>query len=154
MIEVIDTATRRRLIGRYGPWVVEWCERLPALIDDLARRWRFRVVKPLSSGSGSCVFLCERSNSEATVLKLTPHRTLGVAEASALATWRDSGRVPRIIHFYDKSGAFLMEAIRPGTTLVNSPTEVRLDTNVELVRDLHASAGKETIKVFHRSSSV
>ena len=70
---LIDAATRERLIRRFGPWVSGWCEGLPAQVDDLAQKWRFRVVGPVSRGRNSCVLLCERNDDGvAAVLKLTP----------------------------------------------------------------------------------
>lgn len=146
--ELIDAATRRRLVGRFGFRVLEWCEKLPAQVDDLARKWRFQVIGPVSRGRNSCVLLCERDDGSAAVLKLTPDRDLGVAESAALVTWRDSGRVPQVFEFDDESGAFLMEAIRPGTVLADDPSRVRLGEIVGLVRDLHASTRGEAAAKF------
>lgn len=146
--ELIDAATCRRLVERFGFRVLEWCEKPPAQVDDLARKWRFQVNGPVFRGRNSCVLLCERDDGSAAVLKLTPARDLGVAESAALVTWRDSGRVPQVFEFDDESGAFLMEAIRPGTVLADDQSRVRLGEIVGLVRDLHASTRGEAAAKF------
>ena len=145
---MIGAATREHLVERFGPWVLGWCETLPARVEDLARRWRFRVVGPVSRGRNSCVLLCERDDGSATILKLTPDLSLGMAEALALTAWRDSDRVPRVFEFDDENGALLLEAIQPGTVLADDPSRIRLSEIAGLVRDLHASASEEATAEF------
>ena len=145
---LIDADTRERLVERFGPWVIEWCASLPARVEDLARKWGLRVVGPASRGRNSCVFLCKRKNGSAAVLKLTPNRTLGVAEVSALAAWRDSGRVPQVYESDEDSGTLLMEAIRPGTVLADDPHKIKLDEIAGLVRDLHDCPDSEVVLGF------
>ena len=128
-VELIDAATRARLLERFGPRAVGWCQGLPARINRLARTWGLRVVRPVSNGNTACVFVCERTGYEAhyVVLKLSPDRSLVKDEASALAAWRNSGRVPRVLGFDGEGGALLMELIRPGTMLGDGgPTRDRL----------------------------
>ena len=139
--KVIDAATRARLLERFGPRAIGWCEGLPARLDRLARNWGLRVVRPVSNGNTACVFVCERTGGKAddVVLKLSPDRSLVKDEASALAAWRASGRVPRVLGFDGESGALLMELIRPGTMLGDGPAAAaRLAEVAGLVRELHA----------------
>lgn len=142
--ELIDAATRGRLLERFGPRAIGWCEGLPAQIERLAWKWGFRVVRPISNGNTACVFVCERSDDEAAVvLKLSPDRSLLKDEAAALAAWRDSGRVPRVLGVDGEGGALLMEFIRPGTMLADGPAADRLTEVAGLVRGLHAAASGE-----------
>lgn len=147
-VGLIDPATRRRLIERFGPGAASWCRRLPGQVDHLARRWGFTVIRSVSSGSNSCVLLCERPDDGAVVLKLSPDRTLGIEEVSALAAWRASGRVPKILESDEGSGALLMEAIRPGTVAAEGRIAIRPGEIAALVRDLHAAGGDGTIEDF------
>lgn len=142
---MIDPATRQRLLVRFGPWVDEWCGRLPALVDGLARRWDVTVLRSASRGSSSCVLFCERSGGELAVLKLSPDAALIAAEASALAAWQSSSRVPKILELDEEAGALLLEAIQPGTSLADGRSTIRLDEVAGLVRDLHTSADEEAV---------
>ncbi len=146
--ELIDAATREHLVKRFGPWVIGWCEELPALVEDLTQKWRFRVGVPVSRGRNSCVLLCELEDGERAMLKLTPDRSLGVAEAAALAAWRDSGRVPQVFELDDESGTLLMEAIHPGTVLADDSSGIRLSEVVGLVLDLRHSADDQAKNEF------
>ena len=85
---------------------------------------------------------------EAVVLKLSPDRSLIVAEAATLDVWRASGRVPELFEFNDDSGALLMEALRPGTALTSGMKKSRLSEVVGLVRVLHAGADEAVLAGF------
>lgn len=148
MADAIDDATRRRMIGRFGPRANDWCDDLPALLDRLARRWRIWIGRTASPGANSCVWFCETHGGESAVLKLSPDPALGASEAEALAAWRSSGRVPRVLNLDRDSGALLLEAIRPGTTLADSRPAAHLGAVAELVGDLHASAGAGAMSGF------
>jgi streptomycin 6-kinase len=85
---------------------------------------------------------------EAVVLKVSPDRSLIVAEAATLDLWRASGRVPELFEFNDDSGALLMEALRPDTALTSGMKKSRLSEVVGLVRDLHAGADEAVLAGF------
>ena len=85
---------------------------------------------------------------EAVVLKVSPDRSLIVAEAATLDVWRASGRVPELFEFNDDSGALLMEALRPGTALTSGMKKSRLSEVVGLVRVLHAGADEAVLAGF------
>jgi streptomycin 6-kinase len=147
-VEIIDDATHRRLIERFGPRVTEWCEELPTQLDRLARKWSIQIDRSSSRGSHSCLLLCRLRSGEPAVLKLSPDRTLGVAEASALTAWRPSGRVPHLLEFDEEMGALLMEAIQPGTPLADSEAAIPLEAIAGLVRDLHSAPGENDMTNF------
>jgi hypothetical protein len=114
---------------------------LPAQLDRLAHKVTIQIDRSSSRGSHSCLLLCRLRSGERAVLKLSPDRTLVIAEASALAAWRTSGRVPRLLEFYRETGASLMEAIDPGTPLADRHAATPLEAIVGLVRDLHSAPG-------------
>ena len=116
-MELVDAAARRRLVERFGPRAVGWCDELPARVERLGRWWGFEIVRPVSNGNTACVFVCGRRGGGDAVLKLSPDRTLMAAEASALRAFGASGRVPKVLEFNEESGAILMEAVAPGTML-------------------------------------
>ena len=145
---MIDALTRRRLIGRFGPWVEEWCDALPMYLDRLAREWRLSIETSLSTGQTSAVFSCRRANGERAVLKISPEKELTITEATSLSAWRSSGRVPRLFGCDTETGALLMEAIEPGTVLRGKPVANYLAQVAELVRGLHETTSKEHLASF------
>ena len=145
---LVDAAARRRLMERFGPRAVGWCGELPALVERLGRRWSFEIVRPVSNGNTACLFVCERRGGEAAVLKLSPDRALMAAEASALAAWSASGRVPEVLEFDEEGGALLMDAIAPDTMLADDGAAVRPEGIVALVRALHAAPNEEAVLGF------
>ncbi len=147
-MKIIDAATYQRMIERFGPWVTRWCEDLPTRLDRLARKWSIQIDRSSSRGSHSCLLLCRLRSGEPAVLKLSPDRSLSLAEASALAAWRKSARVPRLLEFDRETGAILMEAIDPGTPLGAKQGAVPLEASAELVRDLHRAPGDDVINSF------
>lgn len=83
------------------------------------------------------------------MLKLSPDRALVAAEASALAAWRASGRVPEVLEFDEEGSALLMEAITPGTMLADAgAAAVRPGGIVALVRALHAAPDEDAMASF------
>jgi streptomycin 6-kinase len=144
----MDAATRRRMVGRFGAWVNDWCDELPALLDRLARGWGVRIGRLAPPGATSCVWFCERHDGEPAILKLSPDPTLGASEARAFAAWRSSGRVPQVLGFDDDSGALLLEAVGSGTSLADGDPAAHLGGIAELVGGLHASAGSGVMADF------
>lgn len=147
-MEIIDDATHQRLIERFGPRVTEWCEELPARLDQLVRKWSIQIDRSSSRGSHSCLLLCRLRSGESAVLKLSPDRSLTLTEASALAAWRASGRVPHLLDFDEETGALLMEAIDPGTPLADRQAATPPEAIAGLVRDLHSAPGEDIIESF------
>lgn len=145
---MIDPATRRRMVGRFGPWVEEWCDALPAQLDRLTREWGLKIESSLSSGQTSCVLFCRRSVTYPAVLKISPERDLTLNEAAALAAWQRSARLPRLFETDAQTGALLMEAIRPGTALDRDLAPTYLDEIVDLVAELGESPGEAVIADF------
>jgi streptomycin 6-kinase len=121
---------RERLIARFGPAVVEpWWAALPALLEDLAARWKLTIDAPVGHGGTSFTLWCRRGSDRA-VLKLTPEIAIAEAEAQALRAWAPTGHVPAV--WEAEGGALLLEAVEGG-----EPTSI--DGAAELMRALHAT---------------
>jgi streptomycin 6-kinase len=129
-------ATRTRLVTRFGAGAESWWERLPGVVAALAERWTLDVGEPVGRGNTSLVVRCRRADGRGAMLKLTPDPDLAAAEASALAAWSASRRVPELWGTDAAAGALLLEAI-PGETQVGR--DVPLADVAALIAELHAA---------------
>jgi streptomycin 6-kinase len=116
------TTMRRTASGR------AWLSELPALVEELARRWELRLGAPYHGGSCSWVAPAQRRDGTHAVLKVTwPHREAR-PEGEVLRLW--SGRGAVLVHEHDEQRyALLLERCEPGTELVAAgriPAEERL----------------------------
>jgi streptomycin 6-kinase len=135
-IPTLDDALRRRLVARYGDEVEAWLDELPPVLIDVARRWGVEFGELIPRGSMSVVLRCVMPDGRPGVVKACPDRLRLGDEAAALERWR-TDHVPAV-HAVDADvGALLMEAIVPGTMLVES-RRYPADEIAELLRSLHA----------------
>lgn len=99
----------------YGGEGVAWIERLPALLDDCARRWGLTVEPPFAL-SYNYVAPALRADGAEVVLKVGfPSRELQT-ELAALRLYDGHGMVQLLDACPDR-GAMLLERLTPGTTL-------------------------------------
>ena len=70
------------------------------------------------------------------VLKVSPERERVAHEAVALASWK-TVHVPAVLAVDESVGALLIEAIEPGTPLVESAAYPRLESLVALLTSMH-----------------
>jgi streptomycin 6-kinase len=89
-------------------------------------------------GSMSVVIRCRMTDGRPAVLKVSPDRTRLANEAAALDRWT-TVHTPSVLAVDASLGALLIEAIEPGTPLVDSPTYPALEGVVELLTSLHAA---------------
>ncbi|MEO3783937.1 aminoglycoside phosphotransferase family protein [Actinocorallia sp. B10E7] len=110
----VSPGERERLVVRFGPEVLSWCEELPALVKALTDRWGLEVIG--SGGGGtSRVFRCMRRDGRAPVwLKLTPDPVIAGEEAEALQAWAGRPSVVRLQAQDVDSGALLLQDVAPG----------------------------------------
>lgn len=132
---VLDDAGRARLIDRFGDGVWNWCAGLPALVDELVRRWDLRLVAALPGNTGR-TFRCVDAAGAVVVLKVTPEREIAATEAAALRVWAGVPRVVRLLAADVDAGAVLLEGLEPGTELWSGG--VRLAQIGELLSSLRA----------------
>jgi streptomycin 6-kinase len=89
-------------------------------------------------GSMSVVIRCRMTDGRPAVLKVSPDRTRLANEAAALDRWT-TVHTPSVLAVDESVGALLIEAIEPGTPLVDSPTYPDMETVAELLTSLHAT---------------
>jgi streptomycin 6-kinase len=122
-------------VTRYGDGIGPWLDELPAVLVELGARWRLGFGDLVPRGNMSVVIRCVQDDGWHGVLKVCPDRDRLADEAAALERWR-TRHVPAV-HAVDTSiGALLMEAVVPGTMLLQAP-EYPADAVAELMRSLH-----------------
>jgi streptomycin 6-kinase len=132
----LDGALRARLVARYGSDVESWLDALPPVLRELSERWQLVLGDLIPKGSMSVVIRCVTSDGDPGVLKVCFDRERLANEAIALQRWK-TDHVPAV-HAVDSSlGAMSMEAIVPGTMLVEA-TAYPVDAIADLVSSLHA----------------
>ena len=134
----IDDGVRRRLTARFGAEIEAWFEELPAVLSALGERWQLEFGSLIPRGSMSVVIRCRMADARAAVLKISPDRIRLANEAAALERWT-TVHTPSVLAIDGSVGALLLEAIEPGTPLLDSPTYPRLESVAELLTSLHAT---------------
>src|SRR6266516_2073777 len=134
----IDDAVRRRLTERFGAEVGAWFDGLPAVLSALAERWQVEFDSLIPRGSMSVVIRCRMTDGRLAVLKVSPDRTRLANEAAALDRWT-TVHTPSVLAVDKSAGALLIEAIEPGTPLVDSPIYPDMESVAELLTSLHAT---------------
>jgi streptomycin 6-kinase len=86
----------------------------------------------------SVVIRCTMPDGRSAVLKISPDRARLATEASALAGWT-TDHAPSVLAVDESVGALLIEAIEPGTPLVESQIYPKTETTAELLTSLQAN---------------
>ncbi|MFJ3792147.1 aminoglycoside phosphotransferase family protein [Kitasatospora sp. NPDC090091] len=130
-VAAVPADVRARLAVRFGASAEAWCDALPGLVAELARRWGL-VVRAAGGGGTARVFRCtrgdgfgdggdgpgeDRDGGESVWLKLTPDPEVARQEAVALRAWAGLPSVVRVLEDDPTAGALLLAGVRPGTTL-------------------------------------
>jgi streptomycin 6-kinase len=135
-IPELDDELRWRLRRRFGIAIDAWLGELPFVLSDLAGRWDIEWDTLIQRGSMSVVIRCRTADRRPAVLKVSPERERVAREAAALASWKTS-HVPAVLAVDESVGALLIEAIEPGTPLVESAAYPSLEGLVALLTSLH-----------------
>jgi streptomycin 6-kinase len=135
----LDDQLRRRLGRRFGAAIESWLNALPPVLSELGERWQLELESVIQRGSISVVIRCETAAGRPAVLKVSPERRRILDEAAALARWR-TVHVPAVLAVEESVGALLIEAVEPGTPLVDSPVYPRVESLAGLINSLHADA--------------
>jgi streptomycin 6-kinase len=136
-IPELDDELRQRLGRRFGSAIDAWFDELPAVLEDLAERWGVEWGALIQRGSMSVVVLCRTADGRPAVLKVSPERSRLAHEAAALASWR-TAHVPAVLAVDEQVGALMIEAIEPGSPLVESAGYPSMGSLASLLRSLHA----------------
>jgi streptomycin 6-kinase len=104
-----------------------WLERLPALVDELARRWSLVLGPPFAGDEVSAAWVAPatRADGTAAVLKLGMPHFEAEHEIAGLRFWDGEPSV-RLLAADEERGAMLLERCEPGTHLRALP-EVEQD---------------------------
>jgi streptomycin 6-kinase len=139
-IPSIDDGMRRRLVARFGAGVDAWLDELPHLLGSLATRWQVELGAVIPQGRMSVVVRCLMPDGRPVVLKVSPDKERVANEAAALGRWR-TAHTPWVYAVDESAGAMLLEAIEPGTPLIDSSSYPPLKSMADLLTSLHATAG-------------
>lgn len=112
------------------------------MLEDLEKRWEIEWGPLIQRGSMSVVIRCRAENGRPAVLKVSPERTRLAEEAAALARWA-TGQVPAVLAVDESVGALLLEAVEPGTPLVESAGYPSSESLVALISSLHDAASPD-----------
>jgi streptomycin 6-kinase len=132
----LDEELRLRLGRRFGSAIDAWFDAVPAVLSELAERWDIEWGTLIQRGSMSVVIRCRTADGRPAVLKASPERERIAHEAAALASW-ETIHVPAVLAVDESVGALLIEAVEPGTPLVESGTHPTLESLVALLTSLH-----------------
>ncbi|MEV4335662.1 aminoglycoside phosphotransferase family protein [Streptomyces sp. NPDC049590] len=136
MRDLVTPEARDRLVVRFGPAVLAWCDRLPGLVGELTARWDLTVVAA-GGGGTSRVFRCvERPTGASVWLKLTPEPAIAREEAEALRAWAGRPSVVGLLAEDPGLGALLLEDVEPGVPVRQLSWE--LSGAAALLRELRA----------------
>jgi streptomycin 6-kinase len=136
-LPTFDDGVRRRLTARFGAEVGAWFDELPDVLSALAERWQVEFGSLIPRGSMSVVIRCRMPDGRPAVLKISPDRGRLAKEAAALDSWM-TVHTPSVFEVDESVGALLIEAIEPGTPLVESPTYPDMESVADLLTSLHA----------------
>jgi streptomycin 6-kinase len=131
----LDEELRVRLGRRFRSAIDAWVDALPAVLADLADRWDIEWGSLIRRGSMSVVIRC-RARGRPAVLKVSLERERIAHEAAALARWRTT-HVPVVLAVDESVGALLIEAIEPGTPLLEAEAATTLESLAALLTSLH-----------------
>jgi streptomycin 6-kinase len=132
----LDEELRLRLGRRFGKVIDTWFEVLPSVLGDLAARWGLEWGTLIQRGSMSVVIRCRTVDGRPAVLKASPDRGRVAHEAAALAGWK-TVHVPAVLAVDEGVGALLIEAVEPGTPLMESGAYPKMESLVALLTSLH-----------------
>lgn len=106
-----------RMAEVYGDEGVTWLRRLPALLDQCARRWSLTLMPPYQL-SYNYVCPAVRADGTAAVLKVGMVNLELLTEIAALRLY-DGGGCVRLLDADTDRGVMLLEQLRPGTPLLD-----------------------------------
>jgi streptomycin 6-kinase len=141
-VPILDDGVRQRLTARFGAEIGSWLDDLPDVLRALAERWQLEWDSLIPRGSMSVVIRCALPDGSSAVLKVSPDRARLANEAAALARWT-TVHTPSVLAVDEGVGALLIEAIDPGTPLVESLFYPDMQTTADLLTALHANGAPD-----------
>jgi hypothetical protein len=137
-VPILNDGVRQRLTARFGADIGSWSDELPDVLGALAQRWQLQWGSLIPRGSMSVVIRCAMPDGRPAVLKVSPDRARLANEAAALDRWT-TVHTPSVLAVDQGVGALLIEAIEPGTPLIESLNYPDTETTADLLTSLHAN---------------
>lgn len=118
------------------PGGAELLAALPGIVAACCERWEITVGEPFADGVVSLVLPATRRDGSEAVLKVPFPDVESRHEPDGLAFWEGRGAV-RLIARDGAGGAFLVERLRPGTSLLERPEREAASVIAGIVAALH-----------------
>jgi streptomycin 6-kinase len=112
----VELPVRLRETCVRDPAARAWLERLPALVDELARRWSLQLDAPFTNGTCAWVAPARRADGSTAVLKIGLPHFEALHEGQGLRTWNGDGAVS-LLDADEERSALLLERCEPGSPL-------------------------------------
>jgi streptomycin 6-kinase len=138
--DLLDDASRARLMTRFGPGAAAWCDALPDLVARYCQRWDLELDRGLSGGTAR-VYAGRQSGGRGVVLKLTPEPPIAAQEARALRAWAGTPHAVDLLAADTGDGALLLERIEPGTPVREERDVPPAGEMAGLLAGLHGAGG-------------
>jgi streptomycin 6-kinase len=130
--EVVLPPVVREKAAQLGDAGAAWLSGLPALIDDLERRWSVTIGEPLNGGTASYVARARTADGRDAVVKLSVPDPAFTRQIRTLAAARGRGYV-RLLAHDEENYAVLLEALGPPLNHLGLSPEVQIDTLCDML---------------------
>jgi len=99
-----------------------WLDTLPAMLEELTRRWALRTGAPYEHANVTCSWVAPVicADGRSAVLKLAMPHMEGASEIEGLRFWNGDPTV-QLLETDDDRGAMLLEQCQPGYSLHSEP---------------------------------
>ena len=111
---------------RNHPQRQAWLDSLPAMLEELTRRWSLHAGPPFDHPNVTCSWVAPVicAGGAAAVLKLAMPHLEGASEIEGLRFWNGNPTV-QLIEADDELGAMLLERCQPGHSLHSEPEHMQ-----------------------------
>lgn len=122
-----------------------WLQRLPGLVARAQQRWGLHLAAPFGVGTAAWTAPGTQVDGTPIVLKVTFPHAEAQHEATALRLWHGLAAVELLAHD-EQNWILLLRRAHPGSLLLNddSPTQMRLQTGLAVLANLHHAAVTNT----------
>lgn len=130
--EVVLPPVVHEKAAQLGDVGAAWLSGLPALIDDLERRWSITFGESLNGGTASYVARTRTADGRDAVVKLSVPDPAFTRQIRTLAAARGRGYV-RLLAHDEENYAVLLEALGPPLNHLGHSPEVQIDTLCDML---------------------
>ncbi|HLH00202.1 MAG TPA: aminoglycoside phosphotransferase family protein [Bryobacteraceae bacterium] len=132
-----------------------WLDTLPAMLEDLTRRWSLRLGPPFEHSNVTCSWVAPVVCADGTpaVLKLGMPHMEGASEIDGLRFWNGTPTA-QLLDADDALGAMLLERCQPGDSLHSEPEHTRDVVIATLLKRLWKRSEGTDLKPFRHLSEM